>query len=97
MANTFASVIVGRERRPRGERLSRHRHAHGYAAVVLAGGYEEAGERARLRVRAGDVIKAVAKLAGGGGGGRPDFATGGGTQPDKLDAAWWSPVMPVWM
>jgi alanyl-tRNA synthetase len=39
------------------------------------------------RVRAGDVIKAVAKLAGGGGGGRPDFATGGGTQPDKLDAA----------
>jgi AraC-like DNA-binding protein len=54
--NTFASVIVGRERRPRGESLPRHRHARGYAAVVLAGGYEEAGERARLRVHAGDVI-----------------------------------------
>jgi len=39
------------------------------------------------RVRAGDVIKAVAKVAGGGGGGRPDFATGGGTQPAQLNAA----------
>jgi AraC-like DNA-binding protein len=56
MANTFASITVGRECRPRGENLLRHRHARGYAAVVLAGGYEEAGERARLRVHAGDVI-----------------------------------------
>lgn len=39
------------------------------------------------RVRAGDIIKAVAREAGGGGGGRPDFATGGGTQPEKLQAA----------
>ncbi|HEY3061362.1 MAG TPA: alanine--tRNA ligase [Chloroflexota bacterium] len=39
------------------------------------------------RVRAGDIIKAVARQAGGGGGGRPEFATGGGTQPEKLQAA----------
>jgi alanyl-tRNA synthetase len=39
------------------------------------------------RVRAGDLVKAVAGQAGGGGGGRPDFATGGGTQPEKLQAA----------
>ena len=39
------------------------------------------------RIRAGDVIKAVAGIAGGGGGGRPDFATGGGTEPEKLGAA----------
>ena len=39
------------------------------------------------RIRAGDIIKAVAREAGGGGGGRPDFATGGGTEPEKLEAA----------
>ena len=40
------------------------------------------------RVHAGNLVKAVASQAGGGGGGkRPDFATGGGTQPDKLQAA----------
>jgi alanyl-tRNA synthetase len=40
------------------------------------------------RVHAGNLVKAVASQAGGGGGGkRPDFATGGGTQPDKLHQA----------
>ena len=39
------------------------------------------------RVKAGDVVKQVAGQAGGGGGGRPDFATGGGTQPERLNAA----------
>ena len=36
--------------------LPRHRHAQGYAAVVLAGAYEEAGDRGRRRVSAGDVV-----------------------------------------
>lgn len=39
-----------------GERLNRHRHAEGYAAIVLAGGYTEAGNRGRRRVQAGDVL-----------------------------------------
>lgn len=38
------------------EQLSRHRHRHGYAAVVLSGGYTEAGDLGRHRVRAGDVL-----------------------------------------
>lgn len=38
------------------ERLSRHRHRHAYAAVVLSGGYTEAGDLGRHRVRAGDVL-----------------------------------------
>ena len=36
---------------------------------------------------AGELIKPVAELVGGRGGGRADFAQAGGTQPDKVDAA----------
>lgn len=36
---------------------------------------------------AGKIVKEVAKLVGGGGGGRPDSATAGGKDPSKLDAA----------
>jgi AraC-like DNA-binding protein len=39
-----------------GETIARHIHDEAYAAVVLEGGYEEAGERGRWRVRAGDVL-----------------------------------------
>jgi len=39
------------------------------------------------RVRAGDVVRAVAQKAGGGGGGGADFGTGSGKQPDQLEAA----------
>ena len=36
--------------------LPRHRHADGYAAVVVAGAYEEAGDTGRRRVGPGDVV-----------------------------------------
>ena len=39
------------------------------------------------RIRAGDLIKPVAEQVGGKGGGRPDFAQAGGSDPSKLDAA----------
>ncbi|MEZ0241851.1 MAG: helix-turn-helix domain-containing protein [Sphingomonas sp.] len=39
-----------------GERLPRHRHVHGYVAVVLDGGFEEAGDDGRIAARAGTVV-----------------------------------------
>lgn len=39
------------------------------------------------RYHAGNIIKELAALVGGGGGGRPDMAQAGGTQPENLDLA----------
>jgi alanyl-tRNA synthetase len=38
-------------------------------------------------LNAGDVVREVSPIIGGGGGGRPNFAQGGGTQPEKLQEA----------
>ncbi len=38
-------------------------------------------------VNAGNVVKESAPIFGGGGGGRPNFAQGGGTKPEKLKEA----------
>ena len=35
-------------------------------------------------VKAGDLIKQMAPIVGGKGGGRPDMAQGGGTQPENI-------------
>jgi alanyl-tRNA synthetase len=37
------------------------------------------------RVKAGQIVKEIAPIVGGGGGGRPDFAEAGGRQPEKVD------------
>jgi alanyl-tRNA synthetase len=39
------------------------------------------------RYHAGNIIKELARMVGGGGGGRPDFAQAGGKDPAKIDAA----------
>ncbi|MFO7964547.1 MAG: alanine--tRNA ligase [Desulfobacterales bacterium] len=39
------------------------------------------------RFQAGKIIKQLAAEVGGGGGGRPDMAQAGGTQPENLDKA----------
>jgi alanyl-tRNA synthetase len=39
------------------------------------------------RVQAGKIISAIAPIVGGKGGGKPDFARGGGKDVSKLDAA----------
>jgi alanyl-tRNA synthetase len=65
------------------------------SAVLLLGAVE--GEKVALvagvtadltaKVKAGELVAFAAAQVGGKGGGRADMAQGGGTQPDKLDAA----------
>lgn len=49
--------------------------------VIIAAGVKEAN------VKAGDWIKKIAPILGGGGGGRPDFAQAGGKDASKLPEA----------
>lgn len=39
-----------------GQRIVRHHHEGAYAALVLRGGYVEAGDRGRVRTRPGEVV-----------------------------------------
>jgi len=55
MAPAFHSTCLGRERLPAALSIPRHHHRDGYIAVVLAGGYQEAGLAGRIQLKAGDV------------------------------------------
>jgi alanyl-tRNA synthetase len=44
-------------------------------------------EQVATRLSAGDVVKEIAPIVGGGGGGRPTMARAGGKQPEKLPEA----------
>jgi alanyl-tRNA synthetase len=65
------------------------------SGIVVVGGVAEgkvalvAAVSADLvsKYHAGKIVGALSGEVGGKGGGRPDMAQGGGTQPDKLDAA----------
>jgi len=66
----------------------------GSAAIVLA---TVDGDKVSLcagvtkdqikRIKAGDLVNSVASQVGGKGGGRPDMAMAGGSQPENLDKA----------
>ncbi len=53
-------------------------------AVHLVANFDES---VAARVSAGDVVKEIAPLVGGGGGGRPTMARAGGKQPERLPEA----------
>jgi alanyl-tRNA synthetase len=77
------------------EMADRMRQKHGSAVVVLGSDQGE-GKVALLvavtadltgRIKAGDIVKQIAPLIGGSGGGRPDLAQAGGRDASKLDEA----------
>jgi len=41
--------------------------------------------KSKSDVHAGNLVKKAAQIAGGGGGGRPDFAQAGGKDVSKID------------
>jgi alanyl-tRNA synthetase len=66
------------------------------SAVIVLGAAGEDGKVSLVagvtndlvaKVKAGEIVGAVATQVGGRGGGRPDFAQAGGTDASKLDAA----------
>ena len=65
------------------------------SGVVLLAAEQEGGVALALgvtkdlcgRFRAGDLVREVAAVVGGRGGGRPDFAQAGGNDPSRLDEA----------
>jgi AraC-like DNA-binding protein len=52
----FHPTLIGRQYRGAYTVLPRHRHQHSYLALVVSGGYEEAGDQGRRQLRAGDVV-----------------------------------------
>jgi AraC-like DNA-binding protein len=52
----FRPPFVGREKLEPAVSIPRHRHEHGYVAVILSGSYEEAGFGGRFHLKAGDVV-----------------------------------------
>ncbi len=60
--------------------------------VVLAGSAEgkvsivvSVSKDLTSRISAGTIVKRIAPIVGGGGGGRPDFAEAGGKDPSRID------------
>lgn len=56
LSHSFAEAPIGRLRHHANELRDRHCHDDPFVAIVLAGGYQEAGDEGRWNVRAGDVL-----------------------------------------
>ena len=59
--------------------------AQGDDKVILVAGVSN--ELIEKGIRAGDWVKEVAPVVGGGGGGKPDMAQAGGKDPSKIGDA----------
>ena len=90
----LAAELEGADAKVLRETVDQLKNKLGSAAVVL-GAHD--GKKVSLvagvtkdctdRIKAGDLVNAVASQVGGKGGGRPDMAQAGGGQPENLQAA----------
>ena len=90
----LAAVLEGADAKALRDTLDKLKDKLKTAAIVLAvveGGKVQlaAGVTAdRIgKVKAGELVNFVAQQVGGKGGGKPDMAMAGGTDPSRLDAA----------
>jgi alanyl-tRNA synthetase len=90
----LAAKLEGADVKQLREAADKLRDKLGNAALVLATVLEgkvsliaSVSKDASAKVKAGDLVNFVAQQVGGKGGGRPDMAQAGGTQPENLDAA----------
>jgi len=90
----LAAKVDAPDRKTLGEWAERFRDKMGEGVCVLAG--ELDGKVAVIaavsksltpKVHAGNIVKRVSEVLGGKGGGRPDFAQGGGTDASKVEEA----------
>jgi alanyl-tRNA synthetase len=92
--NVLVSQVDGVDAKQLRDMVDQLKDRLGSGVVVLASAGESnvnlvASVSADLtrRYHAGNIIKELARMVGGGGGGRPDFAQAGGKEPAKIDAA----------
>ncbi len=98
----LATEMEGADVKALREAIDKLKDKLGTSAVVLAA---RDGDKVRLiagvskdavnRVKAGDLVNHVALQVGGKGGGRPDLAQAGGTEPENLAVALAS--VPAWI
>ncbi len=93
-AKVLAAAVEGVDAAALRDLLDKLKDKLGSAVVVLGTANEGkvsliAGVTADLtsKVKAGELVNMVAQQVGGKGGGRPDMAQAGGTDPSKLDEA----------
>jgi alanyl-tRNA synthetase len=93
-AKVLAAAVEGVDAAALRDLMDKLKDKLGSAVVVLGAANEGkvsliAGVTADLtsKVKAGELVNMVAQQVGGKGGGRPDMAQAGGTDPSKLDAA----------
>ena len=79
-----SSVIIPYLKEKLGEGVIVLASAAGGKVSLVAMATDEAVKKG---AHAGNLIKGIAGLVGGGGGGRPNMAQAGGKNPDGIDAA----------
>jgi alanyl-tRNA synthetase len=92
--NVIAQAVDGLDAQALLDLSDRFKQKHAPAAVVV--GSRDDGtvhlvanfdESVAARVSAGEVVREIAPIVGGGGGGRPTMARAGGKEPEKLPEA----------